>query len=106
MRNPQNMGSSYVPLDSWVYPLFERIAAMGYIQTAYLGLRPWTRMQCARFLEEANESLRYRLGNAADDLTTRDSGSDQAVKLLAELDSEFAEEERRLSVQVENQARI
>jgi hypothetical protein len=96
MRNPQNMGSSYVPLDSWVYPLFERIAAMGYIQTAYLGMRPWTRMQCARFLEEANESLRFRLGDAVDDSTTRDPGSDQALELLAELDSEFAQEERRL----------
>jgi membrane-associated phospholipid phosphatase len=85
VRSPRNMGSSNVPPDSWVYPLFERLAAMGYIHTAYLGIRPWTRMQCARFLEEADESLRY----AAD----RDG---EAKKLYAALSREFDEETRRL----------
>ena len=73
VRNPQNMGSSYVPLDSWVYPLLERLAGMGFIHTAYLGMRPWTRMQCARLLEEANESLRYGGGDTSEDLTPHDA---------------------------------
>lgn len=47
-----NAGSPYVPLDSWIYPAMERLIAMGYIQSAYLGLRPWTRMECARLLQE------------------------------------------------------
>ncbi len=50
------MGSPYVPLDSWIYPMLERLAAMGYIKTAILGLRPWTRLECARVLSEASES--------------------------------------------------
>jgi len=46
-------GSSYVPLDSWVYPALERLAALGYIQTESLSIRPWTRLECARLLTEA-----------------------------------------------------
>jgi len=58
-RNPKNMGSPYVPMDSWVYPLFDRLAALGYAQSAFLGMRPWTRMECARLLEEGAERFRY-----------------------------------------------
>lgn len=86
MRSPRNMGSSPVPPDSWVYPLFERLAAMGYIHTAYLGIRPWTRLQCARFLEEASESL-----------VDEPAAGGEAGKLYAELSQEFAEETRRLA---------
>ncbi len=53
----RNVGSSYVPLDSWVYPALERLVALGYIGTASLGLRPWTRLECARLLEEASDRL-------------------------------------------------
>jgi hypothetical protein len=48
-------GSAYVPLDSWIYPAFERLIALGYIDTAYLDLRPWTRLSCVRMLERAEE---------------------------------------------------
>src|SRR5712692_2733730 len=58
-RKPENMGSPHVPLDSWVYPAFARLAALGYVQTAFLGVRPWTRMECARLLEEAGDQLTY-----------------------------------------------
>jgi len=53
----RNTGSSYVPLDSWVYPALERLAALGYIQTASLSLRPWTRLECARLLTEAADRM-------------------------------------------------
>jgi Capsule assembly protein Wzi/PAP2 superfamily len=52
-RSTRNMGSSYVPLDSWVYPALERLAALGYVQSESLGLRPWTRLECARLVSEA-----------------------------------------------------
>ena len=52
MRNPSFMGSPYVPLDSWVYPALERLAALGYAKTTTLGMRPWTRLECARLLGE------------------------------------------------------
>lgn len=52
-RSTAFMGSPYVPLDSWIYPALERLAALGYVKTAVLGLRPWTRSECARLLNEA-----------------------------------------------------
>jgi hypothetical protein len=82
-RNPKNMGSPYVPLDSWVYPALERLAALGYIQTAYLGIRPWTRMECARMVDEASD----RISNDGED--------DRAVKLIDQLAIEFALESAR-----------
>ncbi|MBZ5526591.1 MAG: phosphatase PAP2 family protein [Acidobacteriia bacterium] len=50
-------GSVYVPIESWVYPAFERLAAMHFITTESRGQRPWTRTECARLVEEAAESL-------------------------------------------------
>ena len=52
---PAFMGSAYVPLDSWIYPALERLAALGYVKTESLGLRPWTRLECVRLLGEASE---------------------------------------------------
>ena len=49
------MASTYVPIESWVYPAIERLAAAGYVQTAFAGLRPWTRMGVARLIAEAQE---------------------------------------------------
>jgi membrane-associated phospholipid phosphatase len=54
-RKPSFMGSPYVPLNSWIYPALERLAAMGYVKTASLGIRPWTRLECSRLLGEAAE---------------------------------------------------
>jgi membrane-associated phospholipid phosphatase len=56
-RNPNYMASPYVPLDSWIYPGLERLIAMGYLRSAILGMRPWTRMQCARLLDDAADEL-------------------------------------------------
>jgi membrane-associated phospholipid phosphatase len=55
VRTPSFMGSPYVPLDSWIYPALERLAALGYVKSASLGIRPWTRLECARLLSEAGE---------------------------------------------------
>ncbi len=56
-RTSANMGSPYVPLDSWIYPALDRLAALGYLRTALLGMRPWTRLECVRLLDEAGETL-------------------------------------------------
>jgi membrane-associated phospholipid phosphatase len=86
VRNPANMGSPYMPLDSWVYPALERLTALGHVQTAYLGMRPWTRMQIAQLLEEANENMQ-----------DSDAEEDNAAqKLVVALRSEFVDESRRL----------
>jgi hypothetical protein len=52
-----NYGLVYVPLDSWVYPAFERLFSMGYADSAYLGMRPWTRTSCLQILEETYPKL-------------------------------------------------
>jgi membrane-associated phospholipid phosphatase len=46
-------GSTYVELDSWIYPAVERLAAMGFIRTPFLGIRPWTRTAVAQMVAEA-----------------------------------------------------
>lgn len=57
VRDPNKMASPYVPMGSWVYPLFDRLIALGYIRNAHTDIRPWTRMECARMVEEAGERL-------------------------------------------------
>ncbi len=59
-RDRQNMGSPFVPLDSWIYQVFERLSALGYIDTAIMGLKPWTRIECARLTAEAGDNLNNR----------------------------------------------
>jgi hypothetical protein len=80
--NAANVASTYVPLDSWVYPAFDRLAALGYVQTDFLGQRPWTRMECARLISEAGERA------------TENSES-EASALYRSLRTEFALELRR-----------
>jgi capsule assembly protein Wzi/PAP2 superfamily protein len=85
-RNPASMGSPYVPLDSWVYPAMERLVAQGYIQSGHLGMRPWTRMECARLLAEAGERMQ--------DDSSEDGSKPQ--RIYADLEREFNEENSRL----------
>jgi membrane-associated phospholipid phosphatase len=74
------MGSPYVPLDSWIYPELERLAALGYINSGILGMRPWTRMECARQLSEASD----RIGD--------DEGNGEAAQIYEDLMKEFRTE--------------
>jgi membrane-associated phospholipid phosphatase len=97
VRSPRYMGSPYVPLDSWVYPALERLAALGYLPTAYLGIRPWTRLECARLLEEADDGMRHQTGNAGDEADSRAGGEAEAEKISVALQTEFSDETRRLN---------
>ncbi len=79
------VGSTYVPLDSWTYSVFERLAAQGYVQTAMLGMKPWTRFECARLVDEATEILRARV--------LEDKGVEEhAAQAVEALEREFAYE--------------
>src|SRR5260370_3391269 len=51
--DPSKLGSTFVPLDSWIYPALERLAALGYIKTQFTGLRPCTRHESLRQPTEA-----------------------------------------------------
>jgi membrane-associated phospholipid phosphatase len=55
--NSGNAGTTYVPLDSWVYPVLDRLIAKGIIRYAYQGLRPFTRTAVANMVAEAENSL-------------------------------------------------
>jgi len=65
---PQNLGSPYVPLDSWIYPALDRLAGLGLIDSGFAGLRPWTRRECMRQLSEAEEKLTGEENNEAQKL--------------------------------------
>jgi len=51
------MGSTYVPMDSWIYPALDRLNALGQIDTAYLGMRPWTRSSIVHMLDAASDQI-------------------------------------------------
>ena len=82
-RKVSFMGSPYVPLDSWIYPAMERLAALGYIKTATLGMRPWTRLECTRLIGEAAELLPDGDGSAGGD------GPAEVEELYSFLSREF-----------------
>jgi capsule assembly protein Wzi/PAP2 superfamily protein len=65
---PQNLGSPNVPLDSWVYPVLDRLAGLGLIDSSFEGLRPWTRRECMRQLNEAEENLAGQDNSEAQEL--------------------------------------
>ncbi len=54
---PATLGSPYIPVDSWIYPAMLRMYSLGYVDTLYLGLRPWTRSSVMRMLEEAGNLI-------------------------------------------------
>lgn len=85
MRTPSFMGSPYVPLDSWVYPAMERLAALGYLRSETLGIRPWTRLECARLLAEAA------------DFNANSDGPPEVQALVQALSEEFASDSERMS---------
>jgi Capsule assembly protein Wzi len=51
-------GSTYVPIDSWVYPALARLQALGYLDSAFLGLRPWTRSAILSMLDLSEDNIR------------------------------------------------
>jgi hypothetical protein len=56
-------GAAYVPVDHWLYPALDRLHALGYVDTAYLGLRPWTRMSIAHMLELSADHIETDTNN-------------------------------------------
>ncbi|MFZ0418118.1 MAG: capsule assembly Wzi family protein [Candidatus Sulfotelmatobacter sp.] len=80
-REARNMGSPYVPLDSWVYPAMDRLTALGYIHSGFADMRPWTRLECARQVKEASERI-------AED----EAEQPEAARLYRALQNEFGGE--------------
>src|SRR5712664_851347 len=77
----KRIGSPYVELDSWIYAALERLAALGYIHSEFSDMRPWTRVECARMVQEAGNVLDVDLG-----------GSTEARRFYVTLRNEFQPE--------------
>lgn len=56
-------GSTYIPVDSWIYPAMLRFFSLGYGDTAYLGLRPWTRQSVRNILSASADRLEHDENN-------------------------------------------
>jgi hypothetical protein len=78
---PGNLGSPYVPLDSWIYPAMERLAGLGFIDSGFAAMRPWTRIECRRLLNEASDAW-----------SAGDQENPEAATLIAALQREFRAE--------------
>src|SRR6266576_4058290 len=83
-RSPANQGSPYVPLDSWIYPALDRLAAMGLIDSGFAGMRPWTRNECVRLLDEAGDRVESGVGGT------------EAEKIYNLLEAEFRSDRERI----------
>ncbi|NCO52771.1 MAG: capsule assembly Wzi family protein [Deltaproteobacteria bacterium] len=73
--------SSSLPLNSWVYSAFDRLAASGAVQSSLSGNRPYTRSEAARLVVEAEVHLLPDRG-----------ASDINQKLITRLKKEFADD--------------
>ena len=68
-------------MDSWIYPALERLAAMGFVPSRSVSIRPWTRQECLRQVREVEEALfSYEFSDAA---------NEEAVRLLGDLRKEL-----------------
>lgn len=79
-HDAEHSGSGYVSLESWVYPVIDRLAGLGYIHSNFDSERPFTRLECARLAAEA-------AGNASSDDTPAN-----VLAMIGELQREFAPE--------------
>ena len=77
----KDMGSPFVPLDSWIYPALDRLEALGYISSGIQDMRPWTRTECARLLSESS-----------DDIHAEEVEGSDALQIYNTLQIEFAPE--------------
>ncbi len=96
-RNPDNMGSPYLPMDSWVYAQVDRLIALGYVHSAMLGMRPWTRLAVARMVDEAGEKF-------SDNVDAESPAANIYRTLLSEFQPEMAslEGQRNLGASVDS----
>ena len=94
--DPDTIGSTNVPMDSWIYPALERLAAMGFIPGQSSAIRPWTRQECLRQLH-----LAENLADLKEEYSP--SLRAQAHLLMADLQTELeSEPQYRASLSLES----
>lgn len=72
-------GSAYIPVDSWVYPAILRLYSLGYVDTAYLSMRPYTRRSVLHMLQASESAI-------------LSSDDEQAQEILSALLTELSDE--------------
>ena len=75
-RRKDHDGSAYIPVDSWVYPAMTRLYSLGYADTMFLSMRPWTRKTVLHMLEDSEDAIRQ-------------SDSDEAKEILGKVQHEL-----------------
>ncbi len=50
-------GSTYIPVDSWIYPAMLRLYSLGYVDTMFLSMRPWTRRSVLHMLQVSEDDI-------------------------------------------------
>jgi hypothetical protein len=79
---PSALDSPFIPVDSWVYSAVFRLYGLGYIDSVFLNMRPWTRASLDHMLERAGA----RIEDAED---THDPTLDEAKEIYEALDREL-----------------
>jgi hypothetical protein len=72
-------GSTYIPVDSWMYPALLRLYSFGYLNTAFIALRPWTRLSVLHMLDQSQSDIRF-------------DNNEEAVEILDKLYYELRDE--------------
>jgi hypothetical protein len=70
LKSIEGMSSPYIPLDSWIYPAVMRLYGMGFVDTVFVGMRPWTRLSVAHMLEAGSDRITGSTNDEAIDIYT------------------------------------
>jgi Capsule assembly protein Wzi len=81
LKSIEGMSSTYIPLDSWIYPAVLRLYGLGFVDTVFVSMRPWTRLSVAHMLEESSDRI-------------TGSTSDEAIEIYSALEKDLAPDMR------------
>jgi Capsule assembly protein Wzi len=70
LKSIEGMSSTYIPLDSWIYPAVMRLYGLGFVDTVFLGMRPWTRLSVAHMLDLSADRITGSTSDEAIDIYT------------------------------------
>jgi Capsule assembly protein Wzi len=76
LKSIEGMSSTYIPLDSWIYPAVLRLYGMGFVDTVFVSMRPWTRLSVAHMLEESSDRI-------------TSSTNDEAIEIFSALERDL-----------------
>jgi hypothetical protein len=68
--------TAYVPIDSWAYAAIDRLHALGFVDTAYLDLKPYTRLSIDTMLDQTADAIHA-------------SSSDEAIEIYNALEAAY-----------------